>query len=83
MQTVAFYATLFNHNRATSGIAMRTAAQQVFFQAESTGVWTELFDTDAANLHLHGRLDLTLAARLEDGDLVMRTSRTVPRRTAA
>lgn len=82
MQTVAFYATLFNHNRATSGIAMRTAARQVFFQAESTGVWTQLYDTDAANLHLHGRVDLVLAARLEDGNLVVRTSRTVLQPTA-
>jgi hypothetical protein len=55
---VAFYATLFLHNVGTTGMALRDGEGHVYFQAESTGVWTELADTDAPDLHLHGRYDL-------------------------
>jgi hypothetical protein len=79
MQTVAYHATLFTRNVGTTGIAMRTPDHRVFFQTEATGTWTELHDADAANLHLHGRVDLALAAAVEDGDLVVRTSRTLQR----
>jgi hypothetical protein len=82
MQTVAFHATLFNNNIGTSGVAMRTPEGRVFFQADSTGRWTELFDADAGRLQLHGRTDLVLAQRIVDGNLVVKASRTLTRRAA-
>ena len=82
MKTVAFNATLFNQNVGTTGIAMRTPDHRVFFQANATGLWTELFDADTGRLHLHGRVDLVLAQRIQDGDLVLKASRTLTRRAA-
>jgi hypothetical protein len=58
---------------------MRTERNQVFFQSDSTGLWTELFDADAGRLHLHGRVDLVLSAQISDGDLVLKASRTLQR----
>ena len=79
MQTVAFYATLFNQNVGTTGIAMRTTEGRVFFQTEATGLWRELFDADATNLHLHGRCDISLSQAIVDGQLVVKASRTLQR----
>jgi hypothetical protein len=79
MNTIAFHATFFNNNVATSGIAMRTAENRVFFQAEATRLWTELFDADAGRLHLHGRTDLALVQSIVDGNLVVKASRTLQR----
>ena len=76
-KTVAYNATLGINNVETTGIAIRTPDRRVFFQADSTGLWTELFDADAARLHLHGRTDLAMAARIVDGDLVVKASRTL------
>ena len=64
---------------ATTGIALRTPERQVFFQAERTGLWTELHDADASRLHLHGRTDLALDAAIHDGNLVVKASRTLQR----
>lgn len=75
MKTVAYYATLDN----THGIALRTATGDVHFQAEHTGLWTQLTNADAPRLHLHGRVDLADAQALADGNLVLRTSRTMQR----
>jgi hypothetical protein len=47
MQTIAYNATLFQENIGVSGIAMRTTTSQVFFQADATGLWTELTNADA------------------------------------
>jgi hypothetical protein len=82
MTTVAFNATLFNNNIGTCGIAMRTPEGRVFFQSDSTGLWSELFDADASRLQLHGRVDLAMAQRIVDGSLVVRASRTLQRRAA-
>ena len=82
MQTVAFNATLFNGNVAISGVAMRTSENRVFFQADATGLWTELGNADAPRLHLHGRTDLALAQSIVDGNLVVKASRTLTRRAA-
>jgi hypothetical protein len=77
--TVAFNATFSSNFVEIMGIAMRTPDHRVFFQADSTGIWTELCDADAPRLHLHGRVDLALAARIQDGDLVIKASRTLQR----
>ena len=79
MQTVTFNATLFNQNVGTTGIAMRTSDGRVFFQTEATGLWRELFDADATNLHLHGRCDISLSQAIVDGQLVVKASRTLQR----
>jgi hypothetical protein len=79
MNTVAYFATLFQENVATTGIALRNPEGRVFFQTEQTGAWQELFDVDAVNLHLHGRCDLVLAASIRDGDLVLKASHTLQR----
>jgi hypothetical protein len=75
MTTVAFYATFRN----THGVALRTSAGTVHFQADATGLWTELFDHNAADLLLHGRADIADAQLLADGDKVSKTSRTLQR----
>jgi len=75
MQSVAFYAALDN----TAGIALRTTDGTVHFQAEHTGLWTALVDADAPRLHLHGRVDIADAQALVDGNLVVKTSRTMQR----
>jgi hypothetical protein len=75
---VAYHATLFLDHVGVSGLAMRDATDHVFFRDDATQTWRELFDADAANLHLHGRVDLALAAQLRDGDLVLSASRTLP-----
>lgn len=82
MGTVAFNATLFQANVGTTGIAMRTPDHRVFFQADATGLWTELFDADAGRLQLHGRTDLEMVQRIQDGDLVVKASRTLQRKAA-
>jgi hypothetical protein len=82
MQTVAFNATLFNNNVGTTGIAMRTTENRVFFIDDKTGTWRELTDADASNLHLHGRCDIAFSQRLQDGNLVLKASRTLQRRAA-
>ena len=79
MQTVAYNATYFQHNIGISGIAMRTSDNRVFFIDDATAQWRELFDADAANLHLHGRVDLALQAQIADGNLVVKASRTLQR----
>ena len=76
MATVAFNATLFNNNVGISGIAMRTNDRRVFFVDDATQVWRELFDADASNLCLHGRVDLALSQSILDGNLVVKASRT-------
>jgi hypothetical protein len=79
MKTVAYNATFSSNFVEITGIAMRTPDRRVFFQADSTGLWTELHDADASRMHLHGRVDLDLAARIQDGDLVVKASRTLQR----
>jgi hypothetical protein len=74
---IAYNATLFVDHVGVSGLAMRDATDHVFFCDDATQTWRELFDADVPSLHLHGRVDLALAAQLSDGDLVLRTSRTV------
>lgn len=75
MTTVAYHATFRN----VHGVAMRASDGTVHFRADSTGLWTQLYDQDAADLHLHGRVDLAAAAALADGDLVHKASRTLQR----
>ena len=77
MLTVAYNATLFQANRATTGIAMRTPDRHVYFQADATGQWRELCDADASSLQLHGRTDLVLSQAILDGNLVIKASRTL------
>jgi hypothetical protein len=79
---VAFNATLFTDNVGVQGVALRTAEGRVHFQADSTGLWTELHDADSSRLQLHGRVDLAAAAAIVDGDLVVKCSRTLTRRAA-
>jgi hypothetical protein len=74
---VAYHATLFLDHVGVSGLAMRDATDHVFFCDDATQTWRELCDAHAPNLHLHGRVDLALAAQLTDGDLVLKASRTV------
>jgi hypothetical protein len=75
MQTVAYFATY----RHSPGMAMRTQTNEVWFRRESTGQWQQLFDSDIPDLQLHGRVDLAAAAALDDGDLVLKASRTLGR----
>ena len=75
MKTVSFFAHLDN----TPGLALRTTESRVHFQAETTGLWTELTDADAPRLHLHGRCDLAAAQARLDGELVVKASRTLRR----
>jgi hypothetical protein len=79
MHTVAYHATLFQHNVATSGVAVRTPDRRVYFCDDATQQWRELHDADASNLHLHGRTDLALQAQIADGNLVLKASRTLQR----
>jgi hypothetical protein len=81
--TIAYNATLFVAHVGTTGIAMRTTDRRVFFVDDATGTWRELHDADAANLHLHGRVDLVLRQAIVDGTLVVQASRTCPPRKAA
>lgn len=76
-QTVAYNATFFINNVGVTGIAMRTPDRKVFFQDDRTATWRELGNADAAQLTLHGRIDLILEAALADGDLVLKASRTL------
>ena len=58
---VAKRATLYTDltlTHATQGVALRQATGQVFFRADTTGLWTELFDADTPRMHLHGPYDL-------------------------
>ena len=58
---VAKRATLYTDltlTRATHGVALRMANGQVFFRADTTGQWTELFDDDRPRILLHGTYDL-------------------------
>jgi len=64
------------------GIALRDEHGHVFFRRETTGVWTELFDADIPRLTLCGDCSLELVARIKDGDLVLKASRTMQRRAA-
>jgi hypothetical protein len=79
MRNITYNATLFQNNVGVSGIALRNNVGRVFFQALSTGLWRELFDADAANLQLHGRIDLADAQAIVDGNLVIKASRTLQR----
>lgn len=79
MRSIAFNATYFEKNVGISGIAMRTTDRRVFFADDATGTWRELYDADAGSLHLHGRVDLALAAAIADGNLVVKASRTLQR----
>jgi hypothetical protein len=79
---VAYHATFFVDHVGVSGLAMRDATDHVFFRDDATQTWRALCDADAPNLHLHGRVDLALAAQLRDGDLVLRASRTLPAASA-
>jgi hypothetical protein len=79
MDTISYNATLFTNNVGTTGVAMRTPDRRVFFRAEATGLWTELCDADAPNLHLHGRCDIVMEAQVADGNLVLKASRTLQR----
>jgi hypothetical protein len=79
MQTVAYHATFFQSNVATTGVAMRTADRRVFFVDDATGQWRELYDADAPHLHLHGRVDVAVTAAIADGDLVLKCSKTLQR----
>jgi hypothetical protein len=81
-KTVAFNATFFQHNVGISGIAMRDGQDRVFFLDDATQTWRQLANADAPSLHLHGRVDLALSARIADGDLVVKASRTLARRAA-
>jgi hypothetical protein len=83
MTTIAYNATFFHHNVGVSGIAMRAPDRRVFFVDDATGTWRALTDADAANLHLHGRVDLVLRQAIVDGALVVTASRTRPPRQAA
>ena len=54
---VAKRATLYTDltlTHATHGVAVRLATGQVYFRADTTGLWTELFDTDRPRILLHG-----------------------------
>jgi hypothetical protein len=75
MASIAFCATLDN----THGTALRLTDGTVHFQADDTGLWSQLADQDAPRLHLHGRCDLANAQALLDDDLVRKASRTLQR----
>jgi hypothetical protein len=79
MATIAYNASWFQNNVATTGIAMRTTDRRVYFVDDATQTWRELFDADASNLHLHGRTDLVLSQAIQDGQLVVKASRTLQR----
>jgi hypothetical protein len=75
----AFYATLFTDNVGVSGLALRTAYGVVLFRTEATGLWKELTEADAPNLHLHGLTAMVDAQAIADGDLARKASRTLQR----
>jgi hypothetical protein len=66
MQTVAYNAIY----RDLEGIAARFTDGTVHFRNEATQVWTQLFNSDIADLHLMGRVDIAAAQALADGDLL-------------
>jgi hypothetical protein len=69
--------------QATTGVALRMADGHVFFRADGTGLWSELVDADLPRVILHGQEDLILTAMIADGDLVVRTSRTLQGKASA
>jgi hypothetical protein len=75
-QPIAYNATL---DSVVSGLALRDQHDRVFFLAETTGIWTQLFDQDLPRLQLHGHKALADAQALSDGDLVRKASRTLVR----
>jgi hypothetical protein len=77
MTTITYNAIYYQGTTGINGIAMRTTDQRVFFIDDKTQQWRELTDADAPNLQLCGRRDLALQAEVKDGNLVLRTSRTL------
>jgi hypothetical protein len=76
---VAFYATL----AGTPGVALRTPGRLVLFRDDATETWRQLADADAPALVLNGRMDISDAQALQDGDKVYRCSQTLQPRRAA
>lgn len=77
---VAKRATLYTDitlAHATQGVALRMADGHVFFRADATGSWLELFDEDRPRILLHGQEDLILSAVIADRDLVVKCSKTL------
>lgn len=61
--TVVKYA----HLDGIAGVAMRTPERRVFFQAEATGLWKELYDADIPRLTLNGDVALVERQKYADG----------------
>jgi hypothetical protein len=76
---VAFYAAL----AGVPGIALRTPERTVLFRDDRTQTWHQLSDADAPALVLNGRMDISDAQALQDGDKVYRCSQTLQARRAA
>jgi hypothetical protein len=89
MQTVyelaAKNAILYPTARATvgqNGIALRDREGHVFFRADRTDIWTDITAIEPGCIQFCGDVALELAAKLVDGDLVLKASRTVQKQVA-
>jgi hypothetical protein len=60
---IAYHATY----KSEHGMAIRDEQGRVWFQGDND-VLVELFDVDRPHLQLHGRLDVSAAARMADGE---------------
>jgi len=60
-----------------TGIALRQPDGRVFFQADHTGLWTDITGIEPGQLQLCGSIALDVAARIADGNLVIKASRTL------
>jgi hypothetical protein len=82
----AFYATYTVGPTDHHGVALRNAEGRVWFRYDTTYVWTELFNHDAAALVLHGECALVEEAQHWDAlhaDIYCPRSRTAYPRLAA
>jgi hypothetical protein len=60
-----------------NGIALRQSDGRVFFCADHTGLWTDITDVELGRIQMCGDVALDIAARIADGDLVLKASRTL------
>ena len=64
------------------GIALRDQHGHVFFQADHTGTWIDITDIERGRIQLCGDVSLELAAKISDGNLVLKCSRSLQGRAA-
>ena len=60
-----------------NGIALRDRRGRVFFQADKTGIWSDITAIARERIQLLGDGGLELAAQIEDGNVVVKCSRTL------